>query len=112
MRAMSNVVPVQPSGIAAMTQAQRMAMIRDGGSIAAARGARISTATRLGTIIEFRGYRAVDVQFATGIHARILTEYLAGRKRIPPRHLALLAELLGVNAEDIQPPETNTETGP
>ena len=60
-----------------------------------------NTDTRLGQLIEARGWTAGDFAVAAGVNARTLTEYLARRRKITREHLYAMADLLGVEAEEI-----------
>lgn len=94
-----------PSQIISLSPAQRMAAVRSGAIKSNSGGRPFSRKAPLGKIMEFRGYNVTDVYIATGIQARTLTEYLADRKAITPKHRALLADLLQVNETDLM---TNT----
>jgi hypothetical protein len=64
-------------------------------------GRPFNTETPLGRIMWDRGFRVFEVAHATGINARTLTEYLAGRKPLKGSHLSLVADFLDVHPEDL-----------
>ncbi len=53
--------------------------------------------TPLGRIMRLRTIRASDLSIQSGVYVRTMTEYLAGRKAIPPRHRIALARALDVD---------------
>lgn len=58
--------------------------------------------TKLGGLMDERQLGVQTLASRTGISPRTFTEYLAGRARIVPHHLAILCEELDVDPEDIQ----------
>jgi hypothetical protein len=62
-----------------------------------------NTSTPLGRRIQELGLRTYEVAAACRISPRLLTEYLAGRRRITPMNRALLARYLSMDVEDVQP---------
>lgn len=73
------------------------------------RGKGFNQSTNLGKLIAYRGYTIMQVQALamvefgphTGINNRTMTEYLAGRREIPPAQRAVLAKILDVKPEMI-----------
>lgn len=61
-----------------------------------------NTTTKLGRRMSMAGWSAGDFAAATGVNARTLTEYLAGRRDVDVMHLWRMAEVLGCDVEDIQ----------
>lgn len=66
-------------------------------------GRPFNTATPLGKILYDRDIRAFQLAHATGINARTVTEYLAGRKPITRGHRALIADFLNLHPDDFDP---------
>jgi hypothetical protein len=64
-------------------------------------GRPFNTDTPLGRIMWDRGIRVFEIAHATGINARILTEYLANRKTLKGAHLSLVADYLDVHPDDL-----------
>ena len=65
------------------------------------RGRPYPTHTRLGSLMDERGLMANTVAMQAGVHPRILSELLSGRKRPNPRHLAGLCSMLDVDPDDL-----------
>lgn len=59
------------------------------------------THTKLGKVMFARGVRSIHVTYATGVHPRLMTDYLAGRKKPSPRSMKALCEFLHVNPQDL-----------
>lgn len=60
-------------------------------------GRPFNTSTPLGQLMQERGLRVKDVGFGTRINQRTLSDYLAGRRPMLSRHLALLSAYLQVS---------------
>ena len=59
------------------------------------------THTELGKRTLQAGFTKSELAAFSGVHERTLTEYLAGRKEMLPRHRRLLAKALGVTPNKI-----------
>lgn len=59
------------------------------------------THTKLGRIMFDKGVRSIQVTYNAGIHPRLMTDYLAGRKKPSPRSMKMLCEYLHVQAADL-----------
>lgn len=59
------------------------------------------TYTALGRLMRDGAWTAADFAAVTGINARYLTEYLAGRRAMTPEHLDAAAAALDVDVDDI-----------
>lgn len=81
----------------------RVKMVQQGLMKAKVGGRPFNQSQPLGKAMAFRGYRVKEVEFATGINYRTLSNYLAGRDEIPTRHATLLAELLQVDLDYLYP---------
>ncbi len=66
-----------------------------------AKGRPIPTHTKLGDKIVELNLKVADVSAHTGIYTRTMTEYIAGRKALLPKHLVALARFLECDPEDI-----------
>jgi len=64
-------------------------------------GRRYPTITKLGALMADRGLRMYEVAAQARMDPRAMSDYLAGRKPIPPHRLARLSLVLDVEAEDI-----------
>lgn len=60
-----------------------------------------NTTTKLGQQMAAQGWSAGDFAAMTGINPRTLTEYLSGRRQATVQHLWAMADVLGVDAEEI-----------
>ena len=58
-----------------------------------------STSQPLGRVMHDAGWTVSEVDGATGISYRTLSDYLAGRKKFSDYHLATLADLLDVDPD-------------
>lgn len=61
------------------------------------------THTPLGKLTQARGWRVADLAGASGVNARTLTEYLAGRKEIAAHHRDALARALSTPGATVTP---------
>jgi DNA-binding Xre family transcriptional regulator len=68
------------------------------------RGRPVPTRSRLGRIVARSEYKVFEICGKTGIHNRLMTEYLAGRKVIIPDHVTALCNVLGCSPVDIIEP--------
>jgi transcriptional regulator with XRE-family HTH domain len=64
-------------------------------------GRRYPTHTRLGALMADRGLRMYEVAAQARMDPRAMSDYLAGRKPIPPHRIARLSAVLDVDAEEI-----------
>lgn len=53
--------------------------------------------TRLGVLLAERGWRVRDLEYASTVNARTLSDYLAGRRPIAVGHRQLLADAFDVD---------------
>lgn len=60
-----------------------------------------NTTTKLGKKMVEQNWPAGEFAAMTGINPRTLTEYLSGRSRPSTQHLWAMADVLGVDAEEI-----------
>ena len=65
------------------------------------RGARFPTHTPLGQIMWEDNLTVREVALQTGIHPRIMTEYLSGRLPITAGHMAKLTDMLDMDPEEL-----------
>lgn len=68
-------------------------------------GRKFNTTQPLGKVMVARGVTAIWVAQQAGIHPRTITEYLSGRKKILPHHLAALSTVLQVKPSRLIPTE-------
>lgn len=59
----------------------------------------------LGKVMDARGVRVLDMAYRSKVSYRTMTEYLAGRKTPPVRHLVAMARVLRVPPAMIAPPD-------
>lgn len=59
------------------------------------------TGSVLGEILVESGMNATQLSARSGVHPRTLTEYLSGRRRPLPHHLASLADALDVDPQEL-----------
>ena len=64
-------------------------------------GRPFNTSTPLGHLMRDRGYGVNTLSFATGINQRTFSDYLAGRRAIRARHLAILCDLFDVSRDAV-----------
>jgi len=65
-------------------------------------GRKYPTHTRLGALMSERGLRMYEVAAQARMDPRAMSDYLAGRKPIPPHRLARLSVVLDVEPEEIK----------
>lgn len=53
--------------------------------------------TPLGEVLHSRGWRVADLEYASGVLARTISDYLAGRREMPGRHVQAFADALDVD---------------
>lgn len=55
--------------------------------------------TPLGQLMHERGYSVKSLEGSTGISYRTISDYLAGRKTMLPKHIAVFSEEFGVSKD-------------
>jgi hypothetical protein len=81
-------------------------------------GRPVSTHTKIGYLIYRSGLRVYEVCGLAGISYEYMTLYTTGRKKMAPHHARSLAEVFGVDPEDVvglrhaKPPSTNPPVVP
>lgn len=73
------------------------------------RGRPFNQSTPLGQILWKRGYTLKRIEAATGIGHRKMSDYLAGREPISPKHMALLSAELDLPREAILGQQRDTK---
>ena len=65
------------------------------------RGRPFNTVTKLGQVMERDGWTVNEVSALSGVNARKMSDYLAGRERMNRTHLFAIAEAIQVAPEEI-----------
>ena len=65
------------------------------------RGRPFNTSTRLGQVMERDGWTVNEVSALSGVNARKMSDYLAGREKMSVDHLFAISDAIGVAPEEI-----------